>query len=157
MTADSFEYDLLKENARANRNNMTEAESSFWSMVKGSALGQKCLRQHVIGDFIVDFLFRKSKVIVEIDGGYHFTNTPPTPLFRGEQEFKPLTGNILSDLHHKEDTPRYIDPEQMERDRIRQDWLEHQGYKVIRFTNEEVLFDTDNIINKIKVSLNREI
>ena len=35
--------------------------------------------------------------------------------------------------------------------------LEREGYKVIRFTDEEVLFDTDNMINKLKVSLNREI
>lgn len=73
MTADPTEYGLLKDNAKANRKNMTEAESVFWSLIKGSALGQRCLRQHIIGDYIVDFLFRKSKVIVELDGGYHFT------------------------------------------------------------------------------------
>ena len=73
MTADPIEYELLKENAKNNRKYMTEAESAFWSMVKGNALGQRCIRQHVIGDYIVDFLFRKSKVIVEIDGGYHFS------------------------------------------------------------------------------------
>lgn len=67
MTADPMEYELLKENARGNRKNMTEAESIFWSLVKGGSLGQRCLRQHIIGDYIVDFLFRKSKVIVEID------------------------------------------------------------------------------------------
>lgn len=73
MTADPMEYELMKENARSNRKNMTEAESVFWSLVKGGSLGQRCLRQHIIGDYIVDFLFRKSKVVVEIDGGYHFT------------------------------------------------------------------------------------
>lgn len=100
---------------------MTEAESVFWSLAKGNSFGQRCLRQHIIGDYIVDFLFRKSRLIVEIDGGYHFTE------------------------------------EQQHDDTIRTNWLEHMGYKVIRFTNEEVLFDTDNVINKIKVSLNREI
>ena len=30
MTADPTEYELLKENARNNRKNMTEAESAFW-------------------------------------------------------------------------------------------------------------------------------
>ena len=38
MTADPIEYGLLKDNARANRKNMTEAESTFWSLVKGNAL-----------------------------------------------------------------------------------------------------------------------
>ena len=120
-TADPLEYGLLKENARNNRKNMTEAESLFWSLVKGGSFGQKCLRQHIIGDYIVDFLFRKSKVVVEIDGGYHFTE------------------------------------EQQIDDEIRTNWLEYQGYKVVRFTNEQVLCDTDSVINELKVSLNREI
>ena len=34
MTADPLEYELLKENAKKNRQNATEAESVFWSMVK---------------------------------------------------------------------------------------------------------------------------
>lgn len=117
MTADSFEYGLLKENARGNRKNMTEAESIFWSLVKGGSLGQRCLRQHIIGDYIVDFLFRKSKVIVEIDGGYHFTE------------------------------------EQQTDDAQRTEWLVQQGYKVIRFTNEQVLFETDKVIEELKKSL----
>ena len=120
-TADPLEYGLLKENARSNRKNMTEAESLFWSLVKGGSLGQKCLRQHIIGDYIVDFLFRKSKVVVEIDGGYHFTE------------------------------------EQQKDDEIRTNWLEYQGYKVVRFTNEQVLCDTDSVIKELKVSLNRDI
>ena len=114
MTADPTEYGLLKENAKANRKNMTEAESVFWSLVKGSALGQKCLRQHIIGDYIVDFLFRRSKVVVEIDGGYHFT------------------------------------AEQQKDDAQRTEWLENKGYKVIRFTNEQVLFETDKVISVLK-------
>lgn len=117
MTADPIEYELLKDNAKNNRKYMTEAESAFWSMVKGNALGQRCIRQHVIGDYIVDFLFRKSKVIVEIDGGYHFTEN------------------------------------QQKEDAIRQDWLEHMGYKVIRFTNEQVLFDSDLILDTLKLNL----
>ncbi len=120
MTADPIEYGLLKENAKTNRKNMTEAESVFWSLVKRGALGQRCLRQHIIGDYIVDFLFRKSKVIVEIDGGYHFTE---------EQE--------------KEDT-------------IRTEWLERQGYKVVRFTNDQILMETNKITEILKSSLNRE-
>ena len=117
MVADTMEYELLKENAKANRNNMTEAESAFWSLAKGSGLGEKCRRQYIIGEYIVDFFFRKSMLIVELDGGYHFTEE-----------------------HQKEDT-------------IRQSWLEHMGYNVLRFTNEEVLLDTDNMISKIKFNL----
>ena len=117
MVADTMEYGLLKENAKANRNNMTEAESAFWSLAKGSGLGEKCRRQYIIGEYIVDFFFRKSMLIVELDGGYHFTE------------------------------------EQQKEDAIRQNWLEHMGYKVLRFTNEQILFDTENAISKIKFHL----
>lgn len=117
MVADTMEYGLLKENAKANRNNMTEAESAFWSLAKGSGLGEKCRRQYIIGEYIVDFFFRKSMLIVELDGGYHLTE------------------------------------EQQKEDAIRQDWLEHMGYKVLRFTNEEVLFNTESVISKIKFNL----
>lgn len=117
MVADTIEYALLKDNAKANRNNMTEAESAFWSLAKGSGLGEKCRRQYIIGQYIVDFFFRKSMLIVELDGGYHFTE------------------------------------EQQKEDAIRQSWLEHMGYKVMRFTNEEVLFDTEKVINNVKHNL----
>ena len=117
MVADTMEYELLKENAKANRNNMTEAESAFWSLAKGSGLGEKCRRQYIIGEYIVDFFFRKSMLIVELDGGYHFTE------------------------------------EQQKEDAIRQDWLEHMGYKVLRFTNEQILFNTESVISKIKFNL----
>lgn len=117
MVADTMEYELLKENAKANRNNMTEAESAFWLLAKGSGLGEKCRRQYIIGEYIVDFFFRKSMLIVELDGGYHFTE------------------------------------EQQKEDSIRQSWLEHKGYKVLRFTNDEVLFNTESVISKIKFNL----
>ena len=34
MTADSMEYELLKENARGNRKNMTEAESIYLKQIR---------------------------------------------------------------------------------------------------------------------------
>ena len=47
----------------------------------------------------------------------------------------------------------HSEPRQVDDDAIRQDWLEHQGFKVIRFTNEEVERDIDNTVNKIKTAL----
>ena len=114
QTADVIEYGILKDNAKANRNKMTEAEATFWSVAKSSGLGQKCRRQYVIGPYIVDFFFRSSLLIVELDGKYHFTK------------------------------------QQQEADAIRQTWLEQQGYKVLRFTNEAILFDTAKTIATIK-------
>lgn len=43
--------------------------------------------------------------------------------------------------------------EQQKEDAIHQDWLEHQGYKVIRFTNEQVICDTERVINIVKLNL----
>nr|WP_262491817.1 endonuclease domain-containing protein [Nonlabens dokdonensis] len=39
---------------------------------------------------------------------------------------------------------------QKEEDRVRQDYLESQGFKVIRFTNDDVLKNLDAVIKTIK-------
>jgi len=141
MTADPIEYNLLKAKARANRNHMTEAESAFWSLSKGNSFGQRCIRQHIIGDYIVDFLFRKSKLIVEIDGGYHLETERPSKSL--------CLGKILEPSLENQT----VYSNQVEEDRIRQEWLEQMGYKVIRFTNDEVLYECEKVIKQIQSNL----
>ena len=70
-TADSTQYSLLKENAKANRKNPTEAESVMWDMLKGNNLGYHFRRQHIILDYIVDFICLEKGLVIELDGGYH--------------------------------------------------------------------------------------
>ena len=70
-TADSMQYDLLKKNAIENRKNPTEAESVLWDMLKGNKLGAHFRRQHIILDYIVDFICLDKGLIIELDGGYH--------------------------------------------------------------------------------------
>ena len=70
-TADSTQYDLLKENAKANRKNPTEAESAMWDMLKGNNIGYHFRRQHIILDYIVDFICLDKGLVIELDGGYH--------------------------------------------------------------------------------------
>ena len=70
-TADSTQYNLLKENASANRKNPTEAESVLWDMLKTNNLGQHFRRQHVILNYIVDFICLENGLVIELDGGYH--------------------------------------------------------------------------------------
>jgi len=41
-------------------------------------------------------------------------------------------------------------PNQQVSDAERTQWLEQQGFKVIRFTNEEVIGDVDSVISNIK-------
>lgn len=43
----------------------------------------------------------------------------------------------------------HSEPQQVYHDEIRTKWLESMGYKVIRFTNEQVLFDIDNVLDTI--------
>lgn len=70
-TADSTQYSILKENAQGNRKNPTEAESILWAMLKGNNLGLHFRRQHIILDYIVDFICLEKGLVIELDGGYH--------------------------------------------------------------------------------------
>ena len=64
-------YVLLKGYARENRKNATLAEDVLWNYLRRGVSGVKFLRQHVIGDCIVDFVSRQKGLVVEVDGGYH--------------------------------------------------------------------------------------
>ena len=70
-TANCANYDLLKENAKQMRKEPTDAEAAFWELVSKKDLGVKFRRQHIIGDYIVDFVCLEKNLVVEIDGGYH--------------------------------------------------------------------------------------
>ncbi len=72
-TADAFEYELLERFAKNNRRYGTEEENILWNILSGKKLGYKFRRQHIIGDFIVDFVCLKCRLIIEVDGKYHFT------------------------------------------------------------------------------------
>jgi very-short-patch-repair endonuclease len=56
------------------RKTETEAEKLLWKNLKNNQLGGfKFRRQHPISLYIADFYCHKLKLIIEIDGGYHFT------------------------------------------------------------------------------------
>ena len=76
-TADGFSYDMLKQYAKENKLFMTDAEHALWNMLKGKGMGYKFRRQHIIGDYIVDFVNLHYKLVVEIDGKYHFKGEQP--------------------------------------------------------------------------------
>lgn len=48
--------------------------------------------------------------------------------------------------HHNND-------DQAQRDRVRQDWLEREGYRVVRFWNSEISGDLNAVIERIYVEL----
>lgn len=117
QTASPDRYALLKSFARKNRNDQTDAEKCLWQQLRSRALGVKFKRQHIIYDFIADFVCLEKMLIVEVDGVYHFAS------------------------------------DQMKEDAYRTRELERFGFRVLRFTNEEVIFDTEKVINKIKVTI----
>lgn len=58
--------------ARELRNNMTKQEKKIWTILKNrSFYGFRFQRQYSIGYYIVDFICRSQKIIIEIDGGQH--------------------------------------------------------------------------------------
>jgi leucyl-tRNA synthetase len=63
---------LLIEKAKENRNNPTEAEAVLWQYLRSKKLGgHKFRQQHIIDDYIVDFVCLKKGLVVEVDGKYH--------------------------------------------------------------------------------------
>ena len=67
-------YLLFKENARKNRANMTEAEKMLWERLRCYPRPLRFRRQHIIGDYIVDFVWLEKMLVVEVDGAYHSTD-----------------------------------------------------------------------------------
>ena len=62
----------LLNNARLLRQNSTQAERTIWSVLRNRQLKYKFVRQYIIDDkYIVDFICREKKLIIEIDGGQH--------------------------------------------------------------------------------------
>ena len=70
-TANCAAYDLLRKFSLENRKNPTEAESILWNALRASQCGVRFRRQHIIGDYIADFVCLQEKLIIEVDGAYH--------------------------------------------------------------------------------------
>ena len=116
MTGGNNAFRLIEE-AKRMRKEPTDAEAALWELLRDKKLGDKFRRQHLIDDFIVDFVCLSKNLVIEVDGGYH------------------------------------NDPTQKEYDEQRTLYLNEKGFKVIRFTNEEVLGNTEAVLTKIKQEL----
>ncbi|NDV79818.1 leucine--tRNA ligase [Dysgonomonas sp. 511] len=113
-TTNKLDWNANIDNAKENRKNPTEAENALWQMLRNKNIGYKFRRQHLIEQFIVDFVCFEKSLIIEVDGKYH------------------------------------NDPVQKEYDEQRSKALEELGYSILRFTNEEVIVNTDEVLNKIE-------
>ncbi len=116
-TARNSTYGLYKEFSQQLKDNATKEEEILWQYLRADKTGYHIRRQHIIDEFIVDFVCLKKLLTIEIDGGYH------------------------------------VAPEQQEYDVARTKFLSESGFTEIRFTNEEVINNIDDVIKKIKEKL----
>ncbi|MET3045291.1 vitamin B12 dependent-methionine synthase activation domain-containing protein [Flavobacterium covae] len=71
-TASPTIYAKLKESAKTMRNNPTEAEKMLWNVLSDKGVGGfKFRRQHIIGEYIVDFVCLEKQLVIEVDGAVH--------------------------------------------------------------------------------------
>ena len=64
----------LKQPSRDLRNNMTDAEQLLWQRLRRKQiLGLQFYRQKPILNFIVDFYCPSANLVIECDGGQHYT------------------------------------------------------------------------------------
>jgi len=90
-TARKSSYHLIKQLKEERKKNPTETEKVLWESLRGKKLeGYKFRREHIIDQFIVDFVCLSQRLIVEVDGGYH--SKPEV------QEADKLRTEILEDL-----------------------------------------------------------
>ncbi|QXW25321.1 endonuclease domain-containing protein [Acinetobacter johnsonii] len=65
----------LKQPSRDLRNNMTDAEKRLWPKLRAKQiLGLQFYRQKPLLNFIVDFYCPAANIVIECDGGQHFTD-----------------------------------------------------------------------------------
>lgn len=56
------------------RKNMTDAERLLWAKIRRKQIkGYQFYRQRTIGNYIVDFYCPKANVVIEVNGGQHYS------------------------------------------------------------------------------------
>lgn len=107
--------------ARRLRRDMTLAERKLWHCLRGRQLeGAYFRRQTPIGSYIVDFVCKKRKLIIEVDGGQHFK------------------------------------PEAVKLDAIRTRFFQNQGFRILRFSNNDVLSNLEGVYVTIQSAINSD-
>jgi very-short-patch-repair endonuclease len=113
----------LKPFAQSLRKKLTQAEAFLWNRLRGKQiLDCQFYRQKPLGNYIVDFYCAQARLVIEIDGGQHYS------------------------------------PEEICKDRTRDDYLAGQNLRVLRFSDREVLTNIDGVLYKIHSEIeNRKI
>jgi very-short-patch-repair endonuclease len=110
--------DRLRANARALPRNSTDAERILWSELRNHRLNGVSFRRQVpIKNFIADFVCHAAKLVIELDGGQHFSD-------QGEPA-----------------------------NAARSAMIEAQGFKVIRFSNLDVMTNRAGVLETIAAAV----
>ena len=125
-TADKAWYGLLKDFAEENRNKPTEAESVLWNALKAKGMAPEPAEGSE--ESLGAFKFRRQHIIDDFIVDFFCAD-------------KGLTIEVDGGYHNY--------PPQMKLDAERTKALSELGYIELRFTNEEVLCDTDGVLQKI--------
>lgn len=81
----------LKATARDLRKNMTDAEKLLWSKIRRKQLkGVQFYRQKPLGKYIVDFYCPSAKLIIEVDGGQHYSDEGKAKVEKRDEYFNQL-------------------------------------------------------------------
>ena len=107
---------LLHQYAKQMRAHPTDAEALLWYYLRAKRVFDvKFKRQVPLGQYIVDFVAKTERVIIEVDGGQHNSD----------------------------------------QDRARDEWFHSQGYQVLRLWNHDVLTQTEQVLESIRMCLSR--
>jgi very-short-patch-repair endonuclease len=99
---------MKRSRAKELRNNPTDAERMLWQHLRRRQLGgNKFRRQQPLGNYIVDFACLEKRLVIEVDGGQHYT--------------------------------------QAAYDEQCSAWIESQGFRVLRFWDDEVMKDIESV------------
>jgi methylmalonyl-CoA mutase len=115
--ADPILYSKLKEFTLSHRKEPTMAETILWDKLRNKKEGYKFRRQHIIGQFIADFVCLSKGLVIEVDGNYHQL------------------------------------PEMKFSDKERTRALKELGFDVLRFNNDEIIHDSENVLKQIHSQL----
>jgi len=113
-----FNPTTTKEIRQELRKNQTGAERALWSRLRNKQIGgYKFFRQYGVGAYIVDFYCPLLKLVIEVDGGQHYS------------------------------------VEGVAYDRLREEFLNRAGIKVLRFSNLDVLKNMQGVYEIIQKEL----
>jgi len=86
----------IKQYSRQLRKDMTEAEKLVWAKIRGKQLKDvQFYRQKPLGNFIVDFYCAKANLVIELDGGQHFTEEGEAKDIKRDDYLKQLGLKVL--------------------------------------------------------------